>query len=198
MLDEIRNKTTLLGTMSRPSTSRSVGSSYSTYPYYEYTTTTSRGRPGQGSKGRPSTARPRTGISTLAPTDQQIICAVSESRGVAPTVGLAFVNLDSGEAALSQICDNQTYVRTLAKLAVYCPFQILIMSTAANPKSKLFSTVEDHLEALNSNITLLDRRYWAESTGFDYIHQLAFTEDVEAIKLAIGTNYFAVCCIAAV
>lgn len=184
--------------MSRPSTSRSINSSYSTYPYYEYTTTTSRVRTGQGSKGRPSTSRLRTGVSTLAATDQQIVCAVSESRGVAPTVGLAFVNLDSGEAALSQICDNQTYVRTLVKLAVYCPSLILIMSTAVNPKSKLFSTIEDHLDDLNSSITLLDRRYWAENAGFDYIQQLAFAEDVEAIKLAIGTNYFAVCCIAAV
>ncbi|KAI9693834.1 MAG: MutS protein msh4 [Bathelium mastoideum] len=184
--------------MSRPSTSRSNGGSYSTYPYQEGTTTTSRVRTGPKSKGRPSTARPRTGISTLAATDQQIICAVSESRGVAPTVGLAFVNLDTGEAALSQICDNQTYVRTLAKLAVYCPSQILIMSTAVNPKSKMFCTIEDHLDAFSSDIVLLDRRYWAENTGFDYIQQLAFAEDVEAIKLAIGNNYFAVCCIAAV
>ncbi|KAF2237697.1 DNA mismatch repair protein-like protein MutS [Viridothelium virens] len=183
--------------MSRPTTSRSVSSSYPTYPYYEYTTTASRNRAGQASKGRSNTARPRTGVSTLAVTDQQIICAVSESRGVAPTVGLAFVNLDTGEAALSQICDNQTYVRTLAKLAVYCPSQVLIMSTAANPKSKLFCTIEDHLDAFNGSIILLDRRYWAENAGFDYIQQLAFAEDIEAIKLAIGTNYFAVCCIAA-
>ncbi|KAL9096095.1 MAG: hypothetical protein Q9165_001618 [Trypethelium subeluteriae] len=72
------------------------------------------------------------------------------------------------------------------------------MSTAANPKSKLFCTIEDHLDAFNGSIILLDRRYWAENAGFDYIQQLAFSEDIEAIKLAIGTNYFAVCCIAAV
>ena len=182
--------------MSRPSTAQS--SSFSTYPYYEGTTTTSRPRNGQASRVRPSTARPRTGVSTLAATDQQIICAMSESRGVAPTVGLAFVNLDTGEAALSQICDNQSYVKTLSKLAVYCPSEILIMSTAMSPKSKMFSTIEEHLADFNSNITVLDRRYWAENLGFDYIRQLAFPEDVEAIHLAIGTNYFAVCCIAAV
>ena len=195
---QLSKRTTKLSKMSRPSTSRSVNSSYSTYPYYGPTSTTSRVRTGQASRDRPSTARHRTGASTLAASDQQIICAVSESRGVAPTVGLAFVNLDTGEAALSQICDNQAYVRTLAKLAVYCPSQILIMSTAANPKSKMLSTIEDHVENFDSSIILLDRRYWAENTGFDYIQQLAFAEDVEAIKLAIGTNYFAVCCIAAV
>ncbi|KAI9705759.1 MAG: MutS protein msh4 [Bogoriella megaspora] len=184
--------------MHRPSTSRSVSTSYSTYPTYEDATTTSRDHAGRVSKGRPSTGRPRTGASTLAATDQQVVCAVSESRGVAPTVGLAFVNLDTGEAVLSQICDNQTYVRTINKLAVYCPSQILLMSTAANPKSKMFSIIEENLEEFNSSITLLDRRYWAENLGFDYIQQLAFAEDVEAIRLAIGDNYFAVCCIAAV
>lgn len=73
----------------------------------------------------------------------------------------------------------------------------MIVSSAANPKSKLFSIIEENLEVLDSKITLLDRRYWAETTGLDYIQQLAFAEDVEAIKISVGGNYFAVCCIAA-
>ena len=74
----------------------------------------------------------------------------------------------------------------------------MIVSSAADPKSKLFSIIEENLEVLNSKVTLLDRRYWAETTGLDYIQQLAFAEDVEAIKISVGGNYFAVCCIAAV
>ncbi|KAL2354274.1 muts domain V-domain-containing protein [Cryomyces antarcticus] len=185
----------------RPSTSfTSASTSYPSYPSYSYndTTTTSRPRTGRRNNGRPSTARPRTGASTLVAEAQQVICAVSESRGISPTVGLAFVNLDTGEAVLSQICDSQTYVRTIHKLMVYSPSEILIVSTAANPKSKLFSIIEENLNDLNSNIVLLDRRYWAETTGLEYIQQLAFAEDVEAIKISIGGNYFAVCCIAAV
>ncbi|KAI4126757.1 MAG: hypothetical protein LQ347_004842 [Umbilicaria vellea] len=44
----------------------------------------------------------------------------------------------------------------------------------------------------------MDRRYWSETTGVEYIQQLAFKQDVEAIKVSIGGNYFATCCIAAV
>lgn len=84
------------------------------------------------------------------------------------------------------------------KLSVYEPTEILIVSTAANPKSKLFSIIEENLEAIGSRLTLVDRRYWAETTGLEYIQQLAFAEDVEAIKISVGGNYFAVCCIAAV
>jgi DNA mismatch repair protein MSH4 len=129
---------------------------------------------------------------------QQLICAVTESRGISPTVGLAFINLDTGEVALSQISDSQTYIRTINKLRVYAPSQILIPSTAANPPSKLFSIIEEDLETFNAELTTVDRRYFAETTGLEFIHQLAFAEDIEAIKIAIGGNYFAVCCFAAV
>jgi len=179
----------------RPSTSfTSASTSYPSYSYPEYNTTISRPRTGRRGNGRP-----RTGASTIARIEaQQVVCAISESRGISPTIGLAFVNLDTGEAAICQICDSQTYVRTIHKLRVYGPSEILIVSSAANPKSKLFSIIEENLEVLDSKITLLDRRYWAETTGLDYIQQLAFAEDVEAIKISVGGNYFAVCCIAAV
>ncbi|KAI6822546.1 hypothetical protein KC340_g15016 [Hortaea werneckii] len=153
---------------------------------------------GRPSTARPSTARPRTGYSTLGAENQEIICAISESRGISPTVGLAFVNLDTGEAVLSQISDSQTYVRTTHKLMVYAPSTILFVSTASNPKSKLFSIVEDSLLEMNSNMVLLDRRYWAETTGLEYIQQLAFRDDVETITTAVNGNYYSVCCIAAV
>ncbi|GAB7334577.1 hypothetical protein MBLNU13_g06556t1 [Cladosporium sp. NU13] len=164
----------------------------------DYATTTSRPRTGRRSTGRPSTARPRTGLSTLGAENQEIISAISESRGVSPVVGLSFVNLDTGEAVLSQINDSQTYVRTIHKLIVFNPTTILVVSTASDPKSKLFSIIEDSLDDLDSNIRLLDRRYWAETVGLDYIQQLAFAEDVEAIKTAVSGNYYAVCCFAAV
>lgn len=185
----------------KPSTSysTSVASSYPTYSYGEYgTTTTSRPRT-RRSTGRPSTARPRTGASTIARVEAQtVICAIAESRGISPTVGISFVNMDTGEAVLCQICDSQTYVKTIHKLRVYGPSEILIVSTSASPKSKLFSIIEENVEAMESKTTLLDRKYWAESAGFDYIKTLALDDDVEAIKLAASGSYYAVCCIAAV
>lgn len=205
-----RHTTTDAQSLSEMSTRRS-GTSYSdntSNPFVSnsnpflttagYTTTTSRPRTGRRSTGRPSTARPRTGASTLGAENQEIICAISESRGVSPVVGLSFVNLDTGEAVLSQINDSQTYVRTVHKLMVFNPTSILVVASASDPKSKLFSIIEDSLDDLDSNIRLLDRRYWAETVGLDYIQQLAFAEDVEAIKTAVSGNYYAVCCFAAV
>ncbi|KZM21121.1 ATP binding [Ascochyta rabiei] len=182
---------------SYPSASTSYPSASTSYGHGDYNTTTSRPRTRPGT-GRPSTARPRTGASTVARVESQhVVCAVAESRGISPTVGLAFVNLDTGEAVLCQINDSQTYVRSIHKLKVYGPSEILIVATASSPKSKLFSIVEENLEDIGSKITLLDRRYWADSTGYEYIQALAFKEDVEAIKVSVQGNYYAICCIAA-
>lgn len=163
------------------------------------TTTTSRSRAGRKSSGRTSTGRPRTGVSAQSRSEaHEVICAVSESRGISPTVGLAFLNLNTCEAVLCQISDSQTYVRTVHKLQVYMPSQILIVSSASNPKSKLLSIIEENLDVLESDVVLLDRRYWAETTGLEYIQRLTLAEDVDAIKIAADGSYFAICCIAAV
>lgn len=182
----------------RLSASNLYATSNAFYTSAEHVTTTSRPRTSRRSTGRPSTARPRTGVSTFGVENQEIICAISESRGVSTVVGISFVNLDTGEAVLSEIIDNQTYVRSIHKLLCFSPTTILIVSSASDPKSKLFSIIEDTLDDLGSNVRLLGRRYWAETAGLDFIQQLAFAEDVEAIKTAVSGKYYAVCCFSAV
>ncbi|KAF8851467.1 DNA mismatch repair protein-like protein MutS [Acephala macrosclerotiorum] len=182
----------------RPSTSHS----YASTSYQNgYTTSTSQALDGRTGAARPGTARPSTGrrsraSSTLGSESQQIICAVSESRGVSPTVGLSFVNITTGEAVLSQICDNQFYARTLNKLQVFEPTVILIISTCGPPNpSKMYLVIEENI--IGATITLVDRKYWAESAGLNFIQQLAFVEDMEALKVAVDGNFFATCCFAA-
>ncbi|KFY04491.1 hypothetical protein O988_00757 [Pseudogymnoascus sp. VKM F-3808] len=145
----------------------------------------------------PTRSRSRAASSIGGGPSQHIVCAVSESRGVSPTVGLAFVNVSTGEAVMSQICDNQFYVRTLLKLQVFEPTEILLVSTSGppNPKSKMYSLIEE--EVIGSRIVCIDRRYWSEPAGMDFIQHLAFPEDIEAIKVAIGGNFYATCCLAA-
>jgi DNA mismatch repair protein MSH4 len=60
----------------------------------------------------------------------------------------------------------------------------------------MYQIVEENIPG--ARIITVDRRYWSEAAGLEYIRKLAFVEDVEAIKVAIGGNYFATCCFAAV
>jgi len=195
-----RSSKTMMKMASSTRLSTSYTAASTSYPtYLEDSTTTARPLTGRtsGSTGRPRSSRPRTATSTiLGVNDQQIIAAVSESRGISPVVGVAFVNLTTSEAVLCQISDSQTFVRTLHKLAVYQPTEILFMSTAAQPKSKLFSFVETNRPDLP--IVVVDRKYWSETAGIEYIQQLAFKEEIEAIKVSVGGNFYATCCFAAV
>jgi hypothetical protein len=96
------------------------------------------------------------------------------------------------------MCDSQFYVRTLNKLQIFDPTEILIISTAGppNPKSKMYQVIEENIPG--ARIITIDRKYWSEPAGLEFIDQFAFSEDVQAIKVAIGGNYFATCCFAAV
>jgi DNA mismatch repair protein MSH4 len=187
-----------------PSTSYSTRTTSTPYPSYQNRRATAASQPvrmGTAHTTRPSTGtgrRSRAGSVIGGAEAQEIICAISEGRGISPTVGLAFVNICTGEAVLSQICDNQFYAKTLNKLQVFEPTEILIVSTCGppNPKSKMYNVIEENI--LGVRIITVDRRYWSEAAGLEYIRQLAFREDVEAIEVAIGGNYFAACCFAAV
>lgn len=185
----------------RPSTSYSSRST--PYPSFTRGSKITRDTSVQGlSTGGKSNARsrPKTAASTTAASrEHQVICAISESRGISPIVGLAFIDFTTTEAVLCQISDNQTFVRTIHKLFVYQPTEILFMSTAAQPKSQLYSTIEANLPILpQTRLVILDRKYWSETTGNEYIEQLALRQDVEAIKVSVGGNFYATCCIAAV
>jgi DNA mismatch repair protein MSH4 len=72
------------------------------------------------------------------------------------------------------------------------------MSTVAD--TKLISIIRENLEVDRYGIAMqsLNRRYWSETNGHEYVQQLAFPNDLESLKVSIGGNYFAVCSFAAV
>jgi DNA mismatch repair protein MSH4 len=126
------------------------------------------------------------------------VCALSEARGVSPSVGVAFVNISTGEVILSKISDSQFYVKTIHKLDILEPAQILLVSSVCppNPKSNLYDLIEEHLT--DSKIVPFDRKHWSETEGLECIRKLASHEDADAVKVAIQGNYYTTCALAAV
>jgi DNA mismatch repair protein MSH4 len=158
--------------------------------------------------GRPRTAASRfstrsrqtsrTASSIGGGEKHQVICAVSEGRGVSPSVGIAFVNISTGEAILSQINDTQFYIKTIHKIQVFEPSKILLTKSSCppSPKSMLFTLIEDDLPGVP--VVSLDRRYWTEAAGLDFIQTLALSNDVAAIKFAVEGKFYAICAFSAV
>ncbi|KAH6608512.1 DNA mismatch repair protein [Trichoderma cornu-damae] len=148
----------------------------------------------------PSSRRSRNGAtpSILGQSESHdVVCAVSEARGVTPTVGIATVNLSIGEATLSQICDNQSYVKTIHKLQLVSPSRIVFMPSACPPNepSTFFSLVQQLIP--EADVTSYERSAWSETAGIDYIEYLAPEGDVGPIKVAIQGKYYAICCFSA-
>ncbi|GAP87311.2 putative DNA mismatch repair protein Msh4 [Rosellinia necatrix] len=81
---------------------------------------------------------------------------------------------------------------------MYEPSTILIVHTALPPnrRSNLLSIIEAELPG--TPIESLDRKYWSEYAGLEFVQNLAFRDDLEAIKVAIGGNFYATCSFAAV
>lgn len=173
--------------------SPSIASSRPSTPYRTTSTTTSR--PTTPSRRSRSEATP----SILGQSDSHdVVCAVSEARGVTPTVGIAAVDLSLGEVTLSQICDNQSYVRTIHKLQLACPSRIVFMPSACSPNepSTFFSLVQRLIP--EAEMSSHDRSAWSESAGIEYIEHLAPEGDIGSIKVAIQGKYYAICCFSAV
>ncbi|KAL4988208.1 DNA mismatch repair protein MutS [Aspergillus falconensis] len=68
------------------------------------------------------------------------------------------------------------------------------MNTAR--ESKLLRIIQENNS--DAAFTFIDRRYFAEKAGQEYVEPLGFAEDVDSIKVTLGGNYFATCYLAAV
>ncbi|SPJ82053.1 related to MSH4 - meiosis-specific protein [Fusarium torulosum] len=198
-----------LGDSATPSTHHSRRSRTNLMKYSGYAPSETSTRP---SVSRPSTVRPAsrpgtapgrksrngTASSILGLSEtQSIVCAVSEARGVSPAVGVAFVNVSIGEVIISQICDNQSYFKTIHKIQLSAPSRILFMSTVCPPNnpSTLFSLVQNLIP--EAQIDALDRSAWSETEGLEYIHNLAFKDDIKPLKVAIQGKFYAISSFAA-
>ncbi|KAF4332620.1 DNA mismatch repair MSH4 [Fusarium beomiforme] len=153
----------------------------------------SRPATASGRKSRNGTASSILGLSE----EQTVVCAVSEARGVSPAVGVALVNISLAEVEISQICDNQSYVKTIHKIQLSTPSRILFMSTACPPNnpSTLFSLIQDLIPEVQ--IDAMERPAWSETEGMEYIHNLAFKEDIKPLKVATQGKFYAICSLAA-
>ncbi len=174
--------------------SRSVASSIVTPAPTSIGFGTSRPSTTTGRKSRTTTAS-----SILGQSDSHsIVCAISEARGVTPTVGVAFVNVALGEVTLSQICDNQSYVKSIHKIQMLAPARLVLMSASCPPNRPctLFSLLEELVP--EAQITAFDRSAWSETAGLDYIQTLAFESEVGSTTVSCQGKYYAISSFSAV
>ncbi|KAL1921945.1 uncharacterized protein VTP21DRAFT_10587 [Calcarisporiella thermophila] len=139
---------------------------------------------------RPSTSRPTTSTSRYT---QDFVAAVVESRGVENEVGMCFIDINTSEIVLSQIADSQTYTKTIHKLNLYDPFEILVPVISWEPdKTKLCKIMTESMPF--AVIKPIARKYFSHATGLRYIRVYSLKENLSSLEHDISTKYL---CLAA-
>ncbi|KAG5461010.1 MAG: hypothetical protein BJ554DRAFT_6869 [Olpidium bornovanus] len=143
-------------------------------------------RPSTGG-GRRSGSRLRTANAGGGSGDGGVVVAVVEGRGVTGWVGLAALNLTTSECIVSQFADTQTYVKTLHKLSIYAPAEIVVSSTIVDPvKSKLYELLE---EALPDGVVVpVARKYFSDNAGLGYLKQYSLESELAGLMVGITSK----------
>ncbi|KAI8907003.1 muts-like protein 4, isoform CRA_a [Powellomyces hirtus] len=178
----------------RPGTARSgaFSSSSRSSPVRPDTSGTQRQSARQGTSSR---RRPGTAASTrsTAASEGCFLVAVIEGRGIATEVGMAAMDLRTNECHLLQFSDSQTYTKTIHKLCVLNPAELLVSFTMVEPvKSKLVSVISENLPDVD--VVPISRKYFNDNLGTDYIRQYELEDDSGTVVSAVAEKVY---CLAA-
>ncbi|XP_017567259.1 mutS protein homolog 4 isoform X3 [Pygocentrus nattereri] len=119
-----------------------------------------------------------------------VIVAVVEGRGLARgEIGLSSINLKSPELVLSQFADTGTYAKVITKLHILMPLDILMPDTASEKGrgTKLYNLIMENFPSVG--FTALQRKYFNEKKGLEYIQQLCAPE-FSTVLMEVQTKYY--------
>lgn len=106
---------------------------------------------------------------------------------------MASIDLKNPEVILSQFADNTTYAKVITKLKILTPLEIIMPNTSceAGNTTKLFALITEHFK--NVTFTTVQRKYFNETKGLEYIEQLCASE-FSTVFMEIQSKYY---CLAA-
>ncbi|KAJ8319978.1 hypothetical protein KUTeg_001565 [Tegillarca granosa] len=123
-----------------------------------------------------------------------IILAIVEGRGLARgEVGMSSIDLKNPELKLSQFSDTQSYVKTVTKLQMLSPLEIIMPNTSCEGGNitKLFQLICDQFQA--TNLSTVQRKYFNETRGLQYLKQLC-VQEYNTVEMEVSSKYY---CLAA-
>ncbi|XP_041669007.1 mutS protein homolog 4 [Cheilinus undulatus] len=118
-----------------------------------------------------------TSSSATITSGASVIVAVVEGRGLARgEIGMASLNLKCPELVLSQFADTGTYAKVITRIHISVPMEILMSDTASEKGkgTKLFNLITENFPGVA--FTAIQRKYFNESKGLEYIQQLCAPE----------------------
>ncbi|XP_047472408.1 mutS protein homolog 4-like isoform X2 [Penaeus chinensis] len=149
----------------------------------------------------PGSARSTAPSTRARPVPPSTIVAVAEGRGQARgEVGVAAIDLRRPHLSLAQFSDTHTYTRTLTKLTVLDPLEVVIASTAVDGAagvggaSGLVRVLQESLAEVS--ITAIQRRYFKDTRGLAIVKHLA-APHCAYVERHLATKYYCLASVAA-
>ncbi|XP_014842567.1 PREDICTED: mutS protein homolog 4 isoform X1 [Poecilia mexicana] len=138
-----------------------------------------------------STGPTGTSVSSVSTiSGASVIVAVVEGRGLARgEIGMASIDLKCPELILSQFADTGTYAKVITRLHILMPMEILMPDTASEKGkwTKLFKLITENFPGVN--LTAIQRKYYNEKKGLEYIQQLCAPE-FATVLMEVQTKYY--------
>ncbi|KAM4724327.1 mutS protein homolog 4 [Anableps anableps] len=147
---------------------------------------TPRCRRTPGSTGPTGTSG--SSVSTIS--GASVIVAVVEGRGLARgEIGMASIDLKCPELVLSQFADTGTYAKVITRIHILMPVEILMPDTASEKGkgTKLFKLITENFPGVN--LTAIQRKYYNEKKGLEYIQQLCAPE-FGTVLMEVQAKYY--------
>ncbi|XP_063656312.1 mutS protein homolog 4 isoform X3 [Pan troglodytes] len=135
--------------------------------------------------------------SAISAHSPSVIVAVVEGRGLARgEIGMASIDLKNPQIILSQFADNTTYAKVITKLKILSPLEIIMSNTACavGNSTKLFTLITENFK--NVNFTTIQRKYFNETKGLEYIEQLCIAE-FSTVLMEVQSKYYCLAAVAA-
>ncbi|KAI7906727.1 muts domain V-domain-containing protein [Cokeromyces recurvatus] len=130
------------------------------------------------------------------------IMAITEGRGVAIEIGICIFDMNSCEVIICQLADSQTFSRTIQKINLNDPQEILMPTytttvdnddTSAEDSSKLSQLLKMHFPFIS--IHSIPRKCFNDEIGKQYICTYGLQEDIPGLLVGVSTKYY---CLAAI
>ncbi|CAH8553060.1 unnamed protein product [Schistosoma intercalatum] len=164
---------------------------------------TSNDVPGNRVKQNPQAALNSSSIrssnlTSASKLKSHVLLSIVEGRGQSTgEIGLATIDIYSANVELSQFRDTSSYSRTLVKLLLYCPTEIILPKSGLDPNSCMRKLVKILL-SLRNGMTLngVNRNHFNDKQGLHYLRRLCHPHYIPSIY-AIKEKFYALSALSA-
>ena len=121
-----------------------------------------------------------------------LVCAITESRGPTPTVGICFLSPELAQCLLIEFADSTLFGRTVQEVTMLEPTVILVPDTALRPiRSKLVCILAEHFSGVR--IEGVRRGDFDENAAIELLRSVS----VSPCDAAVSDRFFCLSSLAA-